>query len=210
MVSGRWSNAVSGAMSSLPVTAMVYNVEFAGDPAVWLGQTRTWTCPGIPTNAWVGFDPEVATTRTSSPTGSTFTLRMERAETYSVLARLGGTNAPVAAAARVHGFSQLSSTALDREVYAYADGSSMIITGLLLDSAEALPDDLVVHIDLSATGSTIMDPETGDMVTSIEIPVSLLNGSSFIPVVYLRSADSWAANCSSLYAVQDGTWVGDR
>ena len=177
---------------------------------MWLGQARTWNCPDIPTNAWVGFDPEVAYTRSSTPTGSTFTLRMERAETYSVLARLGGTNAPVAATARIHGFSQLSSTALDREIYAYADGSRMIITGLLLDSAEALPEDLVVHIDLSATGSTIMDPATGDMVTSIEIPVSLLDGCSFIPVVYLRVADSWAANCSSLYAIQDGNWVGDR
>ena len=210
VVSGRWSNAVSGAMSSSPVTAMVYNVEFAGNPAVWLGQTRAWNCPGVPTNAWVGFDPEVAYSRSSAPTGSTFTLRMERAETYSVLARLGGTNAPVAAAARVHGFSQLSSTALDREIYVYADGSRMIITGLLLDSAEAFPEDLVIHIDLSATGSTIMDPATGDMVTSIEIPVSLLDGCSFIPVVYLRVADSWAANCSSLYAIQDGNWVGDR
>lgn len=210
VVSGRWSNAVSGAMASLPITAVVYNVEFAGNPAVWLGQTRTWTCPGIPTNAWVGFDPEVAYTRTTAPTGSTFTLRMGRAESYSALARLGGTNSPVAATARIHGFSQLSSTELDVVVYGYADGSRMIITGLLLDSAEALPEDMVIHVDVVASGSALVDPVTGELVTSISMPVSLLGETSFVPVVYVLAADSWAANCSSLYVIQDGSRVGDR
>ena len=211
VVSGRWSNAVSGAMSSLPVTAMVYNVKFAGDPAVWLGQTRTWTCPEIPTNAWVGFDPEVAYTRASAVTGSVFTLQMERAETYSVLARLGGTNSPVAATARVHGFTQLSTTDLEQQIYYYSDGSCRIITGLLLDSAEALPEDLVIHVTVAASGAGLLDPATGWLSTTnaISMEAPQLEGIPY-PVIYLLSADSWSANCSSLYATQNGVTVGNR
>ena len=211
LVSGIWSNAVAGAISSATVTAEVVEASFAGNPAVWQGQTRTWNCPGIPTNVWVGFDPEVAFTRAAAPTGSTFTLRTERAETYSALARLGGDDAPVIASARVHGFIQMSSIDLDQQIYYYADGSSRIVTGLLLDAAEELPEDLIINITLGATGASLLDPATGWLSTtnSISMDASLLEGTPY-PVIYLLSADSWSANCSSLFATQDGTMLGNR
>lgn len=210
-VSGVWSNALAGPISSLTVAVDVVEAAFAGDPAVWQGQTRTWYCPGIPTNMWVGFDPEVAVTRTAAPTGSTFTLRMERSETYSALARLGGVDAPIIASARVHGFTQMSSTMLDQQIYYYDDGTCRIETGLLLDAADALPDDLVINITVGTTGASILDPATGWLSTTnaISMETSLLEGTPY-PVIYLLEADSWSANCSSMFATQDGTILGNR
>lgn len=210
-VSGVWSNAMAGAIFSSTVAVDVVDAAFAGDPAVWQGQTRTWYCPGIPTNMWVGFDPEVAFARAAAPTGSTFTLRMERAETYSALARLGGIDAPVIASARIHGFIQMSSTMLDQQIYYYDDGTCRIETGLLLDAADALPEDLVINITVGATGASILDPATGWLSTTnaISMEASLLAGTPY-PVIYLLEADSWSANCSSMFATQDGTMLGNR
>ena len=149
--------------------------------------------------------------RTAAPTGSTFTLRMERAETYSALARLGGVDAPIIASARVHGFTQMSSIMLDENIYYYADGSCRIETGLLLDSADALPEDLIINITVAATGAALLDPDTGWLETtnSISMGASVLGGNPY-PVIYLLAADSWSANCSSLFATQDGAMLGSR
>lgn len=209
LVSGIWSNELAGATASPTVAVDVVSASFAGNPSVWVGDVRTWICPGIPTNVWIGFDPEVTHTRTAASTGTTFTLLMKRPESRSAIGRLGSSNGTVIAAARVHGFSVMSTTALEQELYFFADGSSMIVTGILLNSAEPLPEGTVIHIDLAASGASLLLPD-GSMSLTQTIPVSLLDGSSLVQAIYLLPADSWSANCSSLYVVQDGTLVGER
>lgn len=209
LVSGVWSNEMAGAVFSSTITVDVVSASFAGDPAVWVGDLRAWNCPGIPTNVWVGFDPEVTATRTAASPGATFALLMKQAESRSAVGRLGSTNGAVIATARVHGFSVMSSTALEQEIFFFSDGSSMIIVGILLNSAEPLPEDLDIHIDLAASGASLLLPD-GSLSLSQTISVSALDGTSLVQAVYLLPADSWSANCSSLYVVQDGTLVGER
>lgn len=209
LVSGLWSNEVGGAMSSSTVSVDVVGASFPGDPVVWAGYTRTWVCPDIPSNVWAGFDSEVLTTRTTTSTGAVFTLRMEQAETRSAVARLGGTNGPVIATARVHGFSQLSSVDFPRQIYFYSDGSHIEVTSLLVDSAEGLPSDMEVHI--LAVGVGVMIEVDGVPMSSLTLTSEDWgNPDGYAQVVYSISADSWSAICNSLYVMQDGQLVGNR
>jgi hypothetical protein len=200
LVSGVWSNAGVSTYSST-VTVEVVDASFAGNPAVWVGYARTWNCPGIPTNVWVGFDPEVAFTRAVAPTGAIFTIRMGQAESHSAVARLGGTNGSVIATARVHGFSQLSTTDLNMDMYFYADGSGRIDIHVLID-AEELPLDVDAYIELVGGGLYFAGGGTSMQLEFDETGMASAT-------IYM-AADSWAAFCHSLYVEQDGVRIGDR
>lgn len=209
LVSGTWSNAVGGAIFSSTVAVDVVAASFCGDPVVWAGYTRTWACPDIPSNVWTGFDPEVAATRTSTPTGAVFSLRVEQAESRSAVARLGGTNGPVIATARVHGFRQYSSVDFPRQIYFYSDGSHIEVTTLLLDSAEALPAGM--ELNIVAVGVGVMVEVDGVPMSSLVLTSEDWGyPDGFLQVVYSISADSWSAICNSLYVMQDGQLVGNR
>ena len=200
LVSGVWSNAGAVTYSST-VTVEVVDAFFAGNPVVWVGYARTWNCPNISTNVWVGFDQEVTATRTVAPTGATFTLRMGQAESHSAVARLGGTNGPVIATARVHGFSQLSTTDLGVDMYFYPDGTGRLDVSVLINSAE-FPLDMDVYIALVGGGLTFAG---GGTLMELDF-----DETGMATVTIYVAADSWAAFCHSLYVEQDGIRVGDR
>lgn len=208
-VSGVWSNAVGGEIFSSTVTVDVLEAFFSNDPVVWAGHTRTWACPDIPSNVWVGFDSEVAVTRTSTATGTVFTLRMEQAESQSAVARLEGESGSVIATARVHGFKQFSSVDFPRQIYFYSDGSHIEVTTLLLDSAEALPTDM--ELNILAVGVGIMIEVDGVPMSSVTLTSEDWGfPDGCLPVVYSIAADSWSATCNSLYVMQDGQLAGNR
>ena len=208
-VSGVWSNALTGAISSATVAVDVVEASFAGDPAVWAGYSRIWACPDIPSNVWVGFDPEVTATRTASTTGAVFALRVEQAESRSAVARLGGTNGSVIATARVHGFKQYSSVDFPRQIYFYSDGSHIEVTTLLLDSSEELPEDM--ELNILAIGVGIMLEVDGVPMSSVTLTSEDWGfPDGCLPVVYSIAADSWSATCNSLYVMQDGQLAGNR
>lgn len=209
LVSGMWSNAIGGAIFSSTVAVDVVAASFCGDPVVWAGYTRTWACPDIPSNVWVGFDPEVAATRTTTATGAVFSLRVEQAESRSAVARLGGTNGPVIATARVHGFRQYSSVDFPRQIYFYSDGSHIEVTTLLLDSAEALPAGM--ELNIVAVGVGVMVEVDGVPMSSLVLTSEDWGyPGGCLQIVYSISADSWSAICNSLYVMQDGQLVGNR
>jgi hypothetical protein len=201
---GAWSDGAGGSAHSATVEVTVAEASFAGEPSVWTGQRRTWTCPGIGSNVWVEFEAGVDATRTDKQGGAEFELRMERAESRTAVARLGEGGPPMAST-RVNGFTAYSSTDFPRDIYFYGDGSHREATVLLVDSAETPPDGVDIHVE--AVGTGVFVETNGVLTTHATIPREEWAGGS---VVYWVAADSWSAICNSLWVVQDGVTVGNR
>ncbi len=202
---GTWSNAAAGTVHSETVEVTVAEASFPDQPVVWTGQERTWRCPGIGTNVQVDFEAGVAAVRTDTATGAVFSLRMERTESRTAVARLGGTNGVPADSTRVHGFTTYSSTDFPREVWFLDGGAHREATLFLAEAAEALPDDMEVHVE--AVGTGVFIEVDGNLSNAVTVASADWNGGS---IVYWIAADSWSAICNSLWVEQAGERVGSR
>jgi len=191
--------------AGMPVAVTVAEASFPDQPVVWTGQERTWRCPGIGTNVQVDFEAGVAAVRTDTATGAVFSLRMERTESRTAVARLGGTNGVPADSTRVHGFTTYSSTDFPREVWFLDGGAHREATLFLAEAAEALPEDMEVHVE--AVGTGVFIEVDGNLSNAVTVASADWNGGS---IVYWIAADSWSAICNSLWVEQAGERVGSR
>lgn len=207
-VAGQWNDG-GGVQYSQTVTVEVVSADFAGDPGVWVGKTRDWVCADMPTNVWVEMDAGVQWSRSALPTGSLFRLSVGQPSAYSTVARLADANGPIISSARVRGFTEIFSGEYGQESYAYDDGSSRVVMGLLI-VAEEMPEGIEINISIIAAGVVFADYYVDDfLTTSLSLTTDDLNEWGLAPLAFYVAPDAWSTYCHTLSIEQDDSSLGD-
>lgn len=135
-VIGKYTSAL-GTTTNRSITVTVVDAAFAGDPAVWVDQTRVWDCPDLPDAVSFESDEHVtlASTGLLPGGGQRMTLASDLADPSYVVARLGP-DGPILDNARVDGFRLLTSLDTYVEVIeTFTDGSSLRAMGMVFSPA---------------------------------------------------------------------------
>ncbi len=207
-VSGTWSQGGTTEYAQT-VTVEVVGASFGGDPGVWVGKEREWACVGIPSNVWVEMDRDVLWSQTVLPTGTLFTLRLGQPKAYTAIGRLGGGDGPIISTARIRGFTEVFSSEYGQQAYAYDDGSSRVVMGLLI-VAEEMPAGMEITIDIIAGGVVFSDYYVDDfLTTSLTLTTDDLNEWGVAPLAFYVAPDAWGTYCHVLMIEQDGNAIGE-
>jgi hypothetical protein len=191
-----------GAPQSRSISVRVVGASFNGTPAVWLGKSRLWDCPNLPTEAVVQADPRLRCTQTNvlSGGGRQFSLAVDAAEARYVIARLG-TNGPILAQTRVDGFRFYSSS----EVYVdiverISDGSQVVEMGMI--SSPVLPN---VSFRLNIfVGGILFD----DGTVNKEYRAEDFNELGFASVRFIRPASAQSSVCHHVKTYDGSVFLG--
>jgi hypothetical protein len=193
-----------GAPQSGSITVTVVASTFTNNPDCWAGQKRIWNLPTVAAQAVLEADARLLFEQTGdlANNGRQMGLLTGQNEPRYIVSRLG-TNGPVLASARAHGFQLWSSTdTYVRVIQRYSDGSQLVEMLLILSPT---PSDIVVRLDTIVGGVTFEDGTISKLLSPADFDALGRHAVRFI-----RPATARTSVCHSIKVFQGSDLVGYR
>ena len=187
-------DAVIGSM-----TVKVVSCAFNGTAACFLNVGRSWTNPGIPTEAVLENDYHLSLIESPlSPSGRTLDIAIREKRTAYVSARLSE-NGPVMAATSVTPLESQVSSRYFTTIEVFEDGSQLVEGKLIFNE---LPSDLRINLKIFVAGITFDDGTIERWVTAADF-----DEYGVYKYRFLRVKGAYSGNCHTVKYYQGDTYL---
>lgn len=187
---------------SATVAVEVVGVSFGTAPRVVVGDTRDWTAPGVPEEAFLEADSFIYFSEKSPVDGSRrFSLSTNSTSEGTILARLGE-DGPILGRTTLYPLVNYHYTEPRWSIVdTFEDGTELWSASINLGGD--VPDDIEVHIRIFKAGVTFLDGSVEMTITKDD-----LDELGVFRYYMLRSPESRGSTCHTTTVYQDGERIG--
>ena len=192
----------SGDPISATVAVEVVGISFGTAPRVVVGDTRDWTVPGVPEEAFLVADSFIYFSEKSPVDGSRrFSLSTNSTSESTILARLGE-DGPILGRTTLYPLVNYHYTEPRWSIVdTFEDGTQLWSASLNLGGD--VPDDIEVHVRIFKAGVAFLDGSVEMTVTKED-----LNELGAFRYYMLRLPESRGSTCHTTTVYQDGERIG--